>query len=374
MSPLSRPIRIFFIASQLGLGGTERQLFYLLSHLDKSLYQVFVANMSDGGGYYWEERLLELGIHVERQRKPTSWQRAWALRSAARSWGADIVQSAHFHVNGYAALVGWPSTPTIGALRNAATAEHIDRVPGYWKRLCLHGVDRLICNSATAAQQLTAAYPTLKNVGVIPNAVETPSDADLALARSQSEQELKKQPGEIVIGFVGHLGEQKNPVMLLQAFGALAAQVSGLRLIMVGDGPMRGALVETAQSLGVAKRVDFLGYRPVAEALMPAFDVLCMPSNYEGMPNVLMEAGARAVPVVATKVGGVPEIIVDGETGLLCPAGDLNALSEHLLRLLLHPDERAAMGRAARRRIQEQFQVKHLIAQYAALYKELTGS
>ncbi len=370
---MSRPKRIFFIASQLGLGGAERQLFYLVSHLDRSKYDVFIVNMSGGGGYYWEERLQELGIRVERQRKATSWQRAWALRSAARSWGADIVQAAHFHVNGYAAIAGWPGAPAIGALRNAATAEHIDRVPAYWKHLCLFGVDRLICNSAMAAQQLTAAYPRLKNVGVIANAVEAPSDADLALTRQRSEQELNKRPGQTLIGFVGHLGEQKNPLLLLQAFAPLAERFAALRLVMVGDGPMRAILTQAAHDLGVTERVDFLGYRPVAEDLMPAFDILCMPSNYEGMPNVLMEAGARGVPVVATEVGGVPEIIVDGVTGLLCPAGDLAALSERLNRLLLQPNERAAMGKAARQRIQEHFQVDRLVGQYTALYEEQYG-
>ncbi len=175
------------------------------------------------------------------------------------------------------------------------------------------------------------------------------------------------------LGTVGRLDPVKNQASLLQAFSRLSARFSDLHLTMVGDGPLRAALEAQAASLGLTERITFTGARSDTPDLMRAFDVFVLPSLNEGISNTILEAMATGLPVVAGRVGGNPELVVDGVTGRLYDPADPSALEGALLPYLTDPALREAHGRAARGRVVQNFSLEAMVQRYQDLYDELLG-
>jgi glycosyltransferase involved in cell wall biosynthesis len=143
------------------------------------------------------------------------------------------------------------------------------------------------------------------------------------------------------------------------------------RLLVVGDGPLRPALEQKAKERGLNGTVRFLGTVPGAARLLPHFNVFVLSSVWEGMSNGLLEAMAAGRPVVATRVGGNPEVVVDGETGLLVPLRDPRAMADAVLRLLRDPELARRMGEAASRRARTEFSIPRMVRRMESLYDEL---
>jgi glycogen(starch) synthase len=172
---------------------------------------------------------------------------------------------------------------------------------------------------------------------------------------------------------VGRLADEKGADLALEAFARIARRVPGARLTIAGEGPSRRALELRAIALGVQAAVDFAGW-VVPGRVMPLINdhaVVIMPSRLDSFPLVALEAGAMARPVVASRVGGFPEIVVHGETGALVAVGDVEALADACARLLLDPDAAGRLGRAARRRVLERFSWSRHVDAYDALYRAL---
>jgi glycosyltransferase involved in cell wall biosynthesis len=174
--------------------------------------------------------------------------------------------------------------------------------------------------------------------------------------------------------FVGRLAGVKGVPLLLDAVARLRDRFPQMRLTLIGDGPERAALEARAQALRLAETVAFLGYRSQAEVAqaLAATDLFVLPSFAEGVPVVLMEALAAEVPVVTTRIAGVPELVVDGENGTLVPPGNLDALTDAIAGLLEQPETRAAMGQAGRAKVcadhdvgKEAAWLSHLFQSYA---------
>jgi len=172
-----------------------------------------------------------------------------------------------------------------------------------------------------------------------------------------------------VIGFVGRLCAQKDPALLLRACAALRASRPRLRLVVTGDGPLAGALRSAASELGLAGVVRWTGQLPAAE-VMPAFDLFALTSRYEGLPYVLLEATACGLPIVATRVGGVPLVVEDGVNGSVVAVGDDAGLGAALARLADDPALRSRMARAASERA-PRFSVATMVTRTEDLYREL---
>jgi sugar transferase (PEP-CTERM/EpsH1 system associated) len=178
----------------------------------------------------------------------------------------------------------------------------------------------------------------------------------------------------IAIGIVGRLVDVKDHATLLRAFARVADRDSRTVLVIAGDGPLGTPLREQAAALGIAPRVRFLGHRDDVERVLAALDVFVLSSSSEGMSNTILEAMASGVAVVATHVGGADELVVDGETGLLVPAGDPDMLASALLRLAGDPRLRRDMAGAGMRRAHEEFGLPRMVAGYQALYDSLMPS
>lgn len=173
-----------------------------------------------------------------------------------------------------------------------------------------------------------------------------------------------------IIGSVGRLEPVKGHAYLLEAFATVASHFPQLLLVLVGDGPLRTALQGLAARLGIASRVRFLGWREDVPALLHAFDLFAFPSLNEGMGRGLVEAMAAGLPIVAFRAGGIPEVLGEGEAGLLVEAGNAAALAHGIARLLRDPGLRSRLRTAAQARA-DYYSIETMLAKIAALYRKL---
>ena len=165
-------------------------------------------------------------------------------------------------------------------------------------------------------------------------------------ARNEIRRELDVDPATVLVAIVANLRAQKGHEVLLEATRLLAERGVPVRVVAAGDGPLRDELLARRHALGLDDRVAFLGARPDAVRLMAGADILALSSHYEGLPVVLMEASGLGLPVVATAVGGIPEVLTDGADALLVPPGDASALADALERMALDDVLRARLGAA----------------------------
>jgi glycosyltransferase involved in cell wall biosynthesis len=182
-------------------------------------------------------------------------------------------------------------------------------------------------------------------------------------------RELGIDPSALVIGAVGRLDPVKDLETLLAAFAALRNRISTARLILVGDGPERVALEERAASLGLRAAVAFAGYRRDARRLLAAVDIYANSSTHEGVSLTILEAMSAALPVVATRTGGTPEVVEDGVTGCLVPARSPMDMARAFDALASSGERRRRMGQAGRRRVESRFSIDGMARAYLAAYR-----
>ncbi|MBI3016360.1 MAG: glycosyltransferase family 4 protein [Candidatus Tectomicrobia bacterium] len=174
-----------------------------------------------------------------------------------------------------------------------------------------------------------------------------------------------------VIGTVSILRGKKGHRILLEAAARLRQEYPGLKVLVVGDGPGRDNLLREAKALELDRTVSFLGFRQDISQILATFDVFVFPSLEEALGTAVLEAMAAGKAVVASRVGGIPEAVVDQETGLLVPPADSGALAEAVRKLLQDPDLRQRMGEQGRLRVEEQFSLNRMLDRTAALYRDL---
>jgi glycosyltransferase involved in cell wall biosynthesis len=223
-------------------------------------------------------------------------------------------------------------------------------------------------SEATAASHLTAGMVGQSKLSVLGNGIEKEAWLPDATRRAFARGELGVA-NEFLWLSVGRLEALKDyPTML----GAFAALPKSARLLVLGEGPLRGELVQLAARLGLSERVQFMGFVPDVARWMRAADGFVLSSRYEGLPMVLLEAGACGLPIVATNVDGTREVISNEATGLLTPAGDADGLADAMTRLMHAPiEERRAMGERARRSVLERFSLESVLDRWEDLYSNL---
>jgi glycosyltransferase involved in cell wall biosynthesis len=191
----------------------------------------------------------------------------------------------------------------------------------------------------------------------IPNGIPTPGH----------EESLRPANADFVVGAVGRFHSQKGFDVLIRA----VAQLPGAHLVLVGDGEERIALARLARDFGISDRVTLTGWTQAAAACLRSFDVLAIPSRYEGLPLVLLEAMVSGCTIVATGVGSILDALQDGETGLVVPVDDADALADALRRLRNDPALRLRLGAAAAETARRQFTAAAMAAAYERLYEEI---
>lgn len=210
-----------------------------------------------------------------------------------------------------------------------------------------------------------------RRIGLFCNGVDAVRFSPAAGGRQPLEGSPFNDPTLFVIGTVGRLQAVKDQVGLVRAFAEIAGQDARLRLVIVGEGAMRGAIEAVVRDSGLSDRVWLAGERTDVPAVMKSFDLFVLPSIAEGISNTVLEAMSAGLPVVATEVGGNPELVNPGVTGLLVPAGSVPALAAAMLDLATDRPRLCRFGGEARRRIEAEFSLDAMVARYEQLYARL---
>jgi glycosyltransferase involved in cell wall biosynthesis len=253
--------------------------------------------------------------------------------------------------------------------------KHTRRTPLYYRldRLCLPRYEAVICVSDDLRDSCLACGVPPERCVVIENGIDTDENV-----RRRTTAEAKKllglPPGRLLVGAVGRLSAEKGFDLLIRAADRLLSRGVDLELWIVGEGDEQASLQALLGELGRADRVRLLGYRADPGEVYQAMDVLALSSLREGLPNVLLEALALEVPVVATRVGGVPRLIRDGENGLLVDPGTVEGLESQLDRVLADADLRARLTRAGRRTVEAHYGFAARMQKIRALYDGLLVS
>ncbi len=380
--------KILFLGTQMATGGAQRVLLDQARWFHAQGYPVLTAFFYDKEGLAerWRAQnpfpVLDLGADWGSSGLLAKALRLlhalWRLWRVLRRERVQVIETFTPHSN----LLGIPI---------AGLARVPVRVPTHHTKIegAPRALDRLhgwLVNSPLTSRMVTVSprvrQMALADEGVRPervvvilNGIIPPApSAALVETRARLSEERGIPANAPLLLAVGRLVEQKGFCHLLAALPAVLRDFPRVHLLVAGDGHLRGELEAQARSLDAPAKVHFLGIRDDVPDLLAAADVFVLPSLWEGLPIALLEAMGAGKPVVATRVEGVEDVVEDAVNGLLVPPGDSAALAEAITRLLVDADLRAALGRRARRRVEQDFTIEKMCCEYERLFLELLTS
>jgi glycosyltransferase involved in cell wall biosynthesis len=233
-------------------------------------------------------------------------------------------------------------------------------------------IDCFIAVSRRVAEVLEASGVPRERVRTVYSGVPARARPDPA-RRATLRKELGLPDGAPVVGSVGALAAHKDPVTLVRGAAVVLRERPAARLLLVGDGPLRGEIEREARALGVADRVVLAGFRDDAIDCLSLLDVFAVTSRLEGLNTTVLDAMALGLPIVATRAGGIPEIVADNECGVLVPPGDPEALARALV-LLLEDRQRAERFGAAARERSRSFTEERMVSETERVYRDVLAA
>jgi sugar transferase (PEP-CTERM/EpsH1 system associated) len=362
-SSASPPLRIVHLAATYDIGGLEMVVLDLVRHADRARFAPSVVALEGAGSL--APRFAELGVPVDAL-QPDGGTPASGVMALYRHFKRTRPAVVHTHnvkphLQGTlgAWLAGVPVILNTKHGRNYPITTRSVLASRVINRRC----DCLVAVSDDAAEiaRSREGFPD-DRVRVIRNGIDVARYASADLADPARRTRAIH---------VARLNPVKDQATLLCAIPRILASVPAFTLDIVGDGPERAALEQLATELRIADRVRFLGFRDDIAARLADAGVFVLSSRSEGVSLTLLEAMAAGLPIVATHVGGNPEVVDVDRTGLLVPSGDPNALADAVIRVMTDPELAIRFGRAGRARAEQQFDVRGVAATYEALYLEL---
>jgi sugar transferase (PEP-CTERM/EpsH1 system associated) len=363
------------VVDHLGKGGLENGLVNLINGLDPERFEHVVYAMRLLGPN--AERLpAHVRVMCMGKRDTDFPVQLRRLMRDIRAVDPHIVHSRNWGAVEAVAAARWTRTCAVVHSEHGLEAAGYVREPRrrcWFRRVAFELADRVL----TVSYQLRDLHArrtgfAQSRIGVIHNGVDGSRFFPDEEARFRMRAELGIAEDEFCIGCVGNLLPVKDHVTALRAVAAIAGALPRWRLVIAGEGPERekleGFIAAHPQCRG---RISLLGAHDRIPELLNAFDVYLLPSLSEGISNSLLEAMSIGLPVIATETGGNPEVVEDGKSGLLFPAGDSSKLAQQLLNLEGRPQARKQLGRSAISRVREEFSIESMIRNYARLYESL---
>ena len=382
--------KILYLNPSSQLGGAEKSLLDLLGHLNKERYYPIIS--CPGEGKFVEElrkigveivvipydrRILNLSRSENSHHLLTLAQSFWwlkptilGLRKLVKDEAVDLIVTngikCHF-IGSFLSLI-----------TNVRLIWHVrDFIDTLWLQWMIRSMghvfpDKIITNSH-AVRNIFSRNGKTQTVynGIDLSLFDPGTDGERVRTMLNISKETK------LIGTVGHLAPLKGYEELMEAMGKVVREGFDVKLVVVGDAiyphsqRYKRKLLSLVESNGLNDRVIFAGHREDIPELLASFDIFVLPSQSEGFGRVNLEAMAMGKPVISTNVGGIPEVVVDGVTGILVPPDDPNALSRALMKLLDDPSQRESMGREGRKRVEERFTLQGHVQRIQLIYRDV---
>jgi sugar transferase (PEP-CTERM/EpsH1 system associated) len=366
-------IRIAHVCGWLNYGGKENGLVNLVNGLDPEIFESHIFTYVRGGSLMPRIdpsrcRVVELGDKLGGDYR--------LYFKLAREFRRYRIHIAHTHswATAMEGIIGahLAKVPIIvhgehGTMKTN-TRLHVQIQRWLWRT-----TDQVLSVSSVLRENLHKKFNFPKErIRVVANGVDL---SRFAFSRSGVDYKarLGLPANALAIGAVGRVVPVKAYPVLLKACKLVFKEIPNAHLLLVGDGPLLDTLVQFTQDNAMANRVHFLGARKDVPEILRGLDVYVLSSQSEGMSNTILEAMASGRPVIATAVGGNPELVVDGETGLLVPPNDPEAMAAAITKLLRESELRQQMGRAGRRCVEQHFSLDVMVRNYAKVYLEVFG-
>lgn len=361
----TRPLRILHVETGRFVYGGAQQVLYLLEHL--AAEGVRSSLLTDARSLM-VERARALGVPVETARMTGEVDPRLLLKAfrLARSGRFDA-----FHLH---SRRGADSMALLGAKLGGARILLSRRVdnwePPFLGQARFGLCDHVVCITHGVQEVLSRMGVAGRRMSVVHSAID-PTHFNQPASRAELEAAFGLSPSCFVLGIAAQLIWRKGHLLAFEALCRLRSDFPNLRLLVFGRGPEESALKNAVESMGIGDAVVFAGFRDDLYRWMGRLDVLVHPAYTEGLGIVLLQAAAAGVPVITTRVGGIPEATGNGATGLLVPVGDVDALTDGLRRLVSEPTLRAKFAAAGPVHVANGFTPTHLAAGNAAVYRQV---
>jgi glycosyltransferase involved in cell wall biosynthesis len=368
--------KVLMVIDSLRLGGAERVLATLSAVAPAAGFTFDVVVLSERGTVesVMEPVLASAGVHIRylSARRLSNPRLVPHLAGVIRASRCDVV---HAHLEDASTLV--PVAARLVGIPAVCSFHHVvvplARREALKERLAVMAANRsagIIFVSRASAESFARAYGGARDRWrIIENGVDLEA---FSVEPARLPDDLGVDDGAPVVAMVGALRARKGHAVALEAWPTVRRAFPNARLLIVGDGPDRPRLCALAHELGISDSLILAGIRRDVALLMQAAALVILPSEHEALPTTLMEAAACGRPVVATEVDGVPEVVRDGDTGLLVPVNDAPALARGIIDLLGNGRRRAEMGRRARLLAEERFSSQRWARRLSDLYRSVT--
>lgn len=371
------PIRVVYCIDNMQVGGTELNAVRTAERLDRRRFAVSVMCIRDSGPLLARYQAAGIPVHTFPMKSLLGLE---AMRQAARlirflrRERTDVVHSHDAYTSVYGTLCArLAGVPGVIASRRSWYSPHLQGRILRANRLAYRFADRVVANSPSVARLVeTDAGVPASRIVTIPNFLDPQAFEPIQPAeRRRMLDEIGVPEGAFVVGIVARLSAVKDHATLLRAIASLWDQIPALHCVLVGEGPERATIESLAKSLAISDIVHLAGERTQPPNLHGLFDVSVLCSTSEAFPNSVLEAMAASRPVVATDVGGTPDAIRQGTTGLLVRPSDPSRLADALLRLYNEPALRSKLGTAGCAAARAGYSADAVIGQVEALYTRL---
>jgi glycosyltransferase involved in cell wall biosynthesis len=363
-------LRILHLDTERTWRGGEAQLLHLAEGLARRGHHCIIAGQP---GSPLLKRAAEKGLVTEAVAMPSEWNLP-AVLALVRILKRERIQIIHMHTSHACTLGGWAARLRRVPVRIISRRVDFSVKSNPFRKLKYQwGVDRIVAISEGVRNVLIGDGLDPNRIEVIRSGID-PRPFDPNYPAGEARREFGIAEESPVIGCVAHFADHKGHRYLVEAAARVAAAVPDVRFLLVGEGELKDKIEHQIIRLKLQKHFILTGFRNDILRLLAAMDIVVLSSHLEGLGTSLLDAMAMARPVVATRVGGIPEMVEDGVTGRLVPPRDPAALAEALINLLRRPDERKRMGEAGRARMLSAFSAEAMVTATESLYLKILSA
>ncbi len=375
----SNRIKVLKFLTHFGIGGTERQFLYAAKGLDRTRFDVRVGCLARIGPFLKDLQAMNIPVSEYPTKSMYSCRTLRAQMRFVRDIRREEIQIVHaygFYPNLFTILPAAVGTKCvrIASVRDLGVFSDRNKIRSFTQAMACRLADCVVTNSHAAREWLLKQGMGRYNIQVIPNGIAIPAKSDYSRELSiRSEFQIDR--GAPVIAVVSRLVRTKGIEYFLEAAAAVAVRFPQARFLIVGgacaEPEHRVELVKRTAELNLNGKVIFTGARDDVPRIMREVDISVLPSLSESFSNSLLESMAEGVPVVATRVGGNPEMITEGVTGILIPPRDSAALARAMTALIESPELARRLGEAAREKVVREYSLERLMQRTEDLYTSL---
>jgi len=366
-------IGLFFLIHNLRAGGSERMLLELIKRLPRDKYQISLCTMFSEGELVEEALKTNAKLYcLNMKRGALNIIPCLKLYKLLKQQKVDILHSWLFYAN----LLG----RVIGKFAHVKVIFSSQRSIDDWRKFHHSFLDKLTSYLATAiisnsrAGRLRLIHRERinpKKIHTVYNGIDE-KEFEIAVDTEAIKQKYQLFNFSKIVGTVASLRSVKGHKYLIKAMSKLLTEMPEAVLLLIGEGPLKAELIHQCETLRILEHVQFLGYKERTEVIKLLFimDIFVLPSLYEGLPNAVLEAQACGIPAIATTVGGIPELIENGKTGVLVTAQDVDALYTAMLRLLKSDQLRFNLSQTAKADLKKKFSMEKMVWETECLYEK----